>query len=198
MVVVVSPGAVPRYISYPTIVCHPPPLLRIAQFSLSSQPYSSLCHSGCKKTPSVVTKFIARVLSRAKLDQSVVFAGLVLLQRLKARFPSTKGCGYRLFISAYMIASKVVCDRTYSNQSWTIVAQGLYTLMEIHRMERQMCSCLDWELNVDGKTTTSFESVVKKGNKSHILLILWKWSPSELPRLSYQQVPNQISSQIRY
>ncbi|TFK74001.1 hypothetical protein BDN72DRAFT_119629 [Pluteus cervinus] len=41
-------------------------------------------------------------------------------QRLKARFPTAKGSsGHRLFISAIMIASKVICDDTYSNKSWS-------------------------------------------------------------------------------
>jgi hypothetical protein len=45
-----------------------------------------------------------------------MFAALILLQRLKARFPSARGSsGHRLFISAFMISSKVMCDDTYSN-----------------------------------------------------------------------------------
>jgi hypothetical protein len=61
-----------------------------------------------------------------------------------------------------MIASKVICDDTYSNKSWTIVAQGLFTLREINQMEREMCSYLDWELNVDSETMSRFERAVKK------------------------------------
>ena len=48
-----------------------------------------------------------------------------------------------------MIASKVMCDDTYSNKSWSIVAQGMFTLCEINQMEREMCGYLEWELNVD-------------------------------------------------
>ncbi|KAG1818973.1 uncharacterized protein BJ212DRAFT_1479097 [Suillus subaureus] len=44
-------------------------------------------------------------------------------QLLKARFPTAWGSlGHRLFISAFMLASKVICDNTYSNKSWSIVA----------------------------------------------------------------------------
>jgi len=54
------------------------------------------------------------------------FAALVL-QRLKARFPSAPGSSHhRLFISAFMMASKVICDDTYSNKSWGIVGQGMF------------------------------------------------------------------------
>ena len=108
-------------------------------------------------------QFIAYAVHRAQLQDSVVFAGLVLLQRLKGRFPSANGSsGHRLFISACIIASKVICDDTYLNNSWTIIAQGLFTLREINQMEREMCSYLDWELNVDGNTMTSFIHAVKK------------------------------------
>ena len=31
-----------------------------------------------------------------------------------------------------MIASKVICDDTYSNQSWSIVAQKMFALKEIN------------------------------------------------------------------
>jgi hypothetical protein len=87
---------------------------------------------------------------------------LVLLQRLKARFPSARGSsGHRLFISAYMISSKVMCDDTYSNKSWCIVAQGMFTLREVNQMEREMCNYLDWELTVDDPILTNFELAVK-------------------------------------
>ncbi|KAF4599926.1 hypothetical protein EYR40_007032 [Pleurotus pulmonarius] len=107
--------------------------------------------------------FIAYALHRTKLHASVTFAALVLLQRLKARFPTARGSsGHRLFISAFMIASKVICDDTYSNKSWSIVAQGMFTLREINQMEREMCSYLDWELTVDNPILANFETMVKR------------------------------------
>ncbi|KAF9047404.1 hypothetical protein BJ165DRAFT_1403129 [Panaeolus papilionaceus] len=106
--------------------------------------------------------FIAYALHRTKLHPSVTFAALVLLQRLKARFPSAKGSsGHRLFISAYMISSKVMCDDTYSNKSWCIVAQGMFTLREINQMEREMCNYLDWELTADDPILSNFEKAVR-------------------------------------
>ncbi|KAJ7764075.1 hypothetical protein B0H14DRAFT_3895433 [Mycena olivaceomarginata] len=106
--------------------------------------------------------FIAYALHRTKLHQAVTYATLVLLQRLKARFPTTHGSsGHRLFISAFMIASKVICD-TYSNKSWSIVAQGMFTLREINQMEREMCNYLDWELTVDNPILGNFEAMVQR------------------------------------
>ncbi|KAJ3505879.1 hypothetical protein NMY22_g17427 [Coprinellus aureogranulatus] len=70
--------------------------------------------------------------------------------------------GHRLFISAFMIASKVICDDTYSNKSWGIVAQGMFSLREINQMEREMCNYLDWELTVDNPILGTFEKQVLK------------------------------------
>ena len=94
--------------------------------------------------------FIAYALHRTRLPESVTYASLFLLQRLKARFSAAKGSsGHRLFISAFMLASKIICDDTYSNKSWCIVAQGMFALREINQMECKMCSYLEWQLNVD-------------------------------------------------
>ncbi|KAG1901709.1 uncharacterized protein F5891DRAFT_1127969 [Suillus fuscotomentosus] len=59
---------------------------------------------------------------------SVTFTALILLQQLK-----------------------VICDDTYSNKSWSIVAKGMFQLQEINQMEHKMCQYLEWdsELNVD-------------------------------------------------
>jgi len=112
--------------------------------------------------------FIGYALHRTKLHPAVTFAALVLLQRLKARFPSARGSsGHRLFISAYMISSKVMCDDTYSNKSWCIVAQGMFTLREINQMEREMCNYLDWELTVDDPILSNFEKQVKIDFREH-------------------------------
>ena len=63
-----------------------------------------------------------------------------------------------------MIASKVICDDTYSNKSWSIVGQGMFQLREINQMEREMCQYLDWELNVNVEpgTLKEFEDMVRK------------------------------------
>jgi hypothetical protein len=41
---------------------------------------------------------------------------------------------------------------TYSNKSWCIVGQGMFALWEINQMECEMCSYLEWQLNVDLST----------------------------------------------
>ncbi|RDX49288.1 hypothetical protein OH76DRAFT_1439000 [Lentinus brumalis] len=110
-----------------------------------------------------LANFIAYALYRTKLHASVTFGALYLLQRLKARFPAARGSsGHRLFISAYMIASKMICDDTYSNKSWSIVGQGMFALREINQMEREMCSFLEWELNIEHDALKEFEQKVRR------------------------------------
>lgn len=112
-------------------------------------------------TPSL-PHFVGYALHRTRLPSIVTFAALLLLQRLKARFPAARGSsGHRLFISAFMIASKVICDDTYSNQSWGIVAQKMFALKEINQMEREMCGYLEWNLNVMGEEVVELEEMVR-------------------------------------
>jgi hypothetical protein len=61
-----------------------------------------------------------------------------------------------------MIASKVICDDTYSNKSWCVVGQGMFTLREINQMEREMCGYLEWCLNVKPEDLHDFEAMVRK------------------------------------
>ena len=69
---------------------------------------------------------------------------LVVLQCLKARFPTARGLyGHHLFLSAIMLTSKVICDDTYSNISQSIVSQSnMFQLCEINQMECEMCQYL--------------------------------------------------------
>lgn len=120
----------------------------------------TVTHPGAP-TPTLA-HFIAYALHRTRLPPVVTFAALLLLQRLKTRFPAARGSsGHRLFISAFMIASKVICDDTYSNQSWCIVGQKMFALKEINQMEREMCGYLEWNLNVAGDEVAEFEARVR-------------------------------------
>jgi hypothetical protein len=63
-----------------------------------------------------------------------------------------------------MIASKVICDDTYSNTLWC--GQGMFALREINQMEREMCGHLEWVLNVKPEDLRDFEAMVRKENGS--------------------------------
>ena len=122
--------------------------------------------SSAPTPPPSLAHFIAYALHRTRLTSSVTFAALYLLQQLKTRFVAARGSsGHRLFISAFMIPSKVICDNTYSNKSWCIVGRGMFALREINQMEREMCSYLEWQLNVELSALKEFESMVRKDFK---------------------------------
>jgi hypothetical protein len=98
------------------------------------------------------------------LHVSATFAALYLLWCLKQHFPAAHGSsGRRLFLSAFMIASKVICDNTYSNKSWLIVHQGMFALCEVNQMECEMCVYLNWELNADPNCLKQFEALIREG-----------------------------------
>lgn len=157
--------------------------------SSSNAPSPSLAH------------FIAYALHRTRLTSSVTFAALYLLQRLKTRFIAARGSsGHRLFISAFMIASKVICDDTYSNKSWCIVGQGMFALREINQMEREMCSYLEWQLNVEPSALKEFESMVRRDFKgpgpypAHYTLPAPSSGPFAHPKPSTNNNPTAIPS----
>lgn len=117
--------------------------------NLFSCPDSTPTSDPTKAVPSLYS-FISYALRRTQLHNDVCMTALMLLQKLKDRFPSAQGSsGSRLFLSAYMIAQKVICDDIYSNKSWAIVGQGLFSLREINQMERELCGYLDWQLNIE-------------------------------------------------
>jgi len=132
-----------------------------ALFSCPNVPM--FANTGAATSCPPLAHFIAYAIHRTRLPEVVVFTALFLLARLKERFPAARGSsGHRLFISAFMIASKVVCDDTYSNKSWCIVGQSLYTLKEVNQMEREMCSYLEWILHVEAAELEAFTQRVKK------------------------------------
>ncbi|KZO90343.1 hypothetical protein CALVIDRAFT_395293 [Calocera viscosa TUFC12733] len=118
--------------------------------------------------PPSLARFIAYALHRTRLPSSVTYSALFLLSRLKGRFPGARGSsGHRLWISAFMIASKVVCDDTYSNKSWAIVGQHMFSLKEINQMEREMCGYLEWMLKIEPAELKAFTDAVKEQYGPH-------------------------------
>lgn len=101
--------------------------------------------------------FIAYALYRTRLPVVVSYHALIILKRLKERYPAARGSsGHRLFIAAYMLASKMVCDDSYNNKSWTIVCQGLLSLREVNQMERELLGYLALNINATAEQLTDF------------------------------------------
>lgn len=117
-----------------------------------------------KPTPRLA-EFIAYALHRTRLPDEITFQALFLLRRLKSRFPAARGSsGHRLFISALMLASKSSCDDTYSNKSWTVVSQGLFSLREVNQMERELFGYLGFKVNVEIEELTAFRNLLMTGD----------------------------------
>ncbi|KAJ7725047.1 hypothetical protein B0H16DRAFT_1472023 [Mycena metata] len=105
--------------------------------------------------------FIAYAIRCTELTDEIVYAALVLVQRIKSRFPgTTPSSGHRLFIGCLMLASKFLCDWTYSNKGWRKIAQNIYTLREINRLERDICKNLEWDITMDSTTIYSFGALL--------------------------------------
>ncbi|KAF8596710.1 hypothetical protein BDV93DRAFT_424170, partial [Ceratobasidium sp. AG-I] len=109
--------------------------------------------------PPSLAHFVAYIHHRTRLHTSVTFCAIYLLPCLNC-FPAAHGSlSHRLYISAFMIASKVICDNTYSNKSLCVVGQGMFTLREINQMECELCEYLEWVLNVKPKDLRDFEAM---------------------------------------
>ncbi|KAJ7739519.1 hypothetical protein B0H16DRAFT_1235762, partial [Mycena metata] len=105
--------------------------------------------------------FIAFIMHCANLHESVLFVALQLILRLRQRFPTDKGIsGHRLFITAYMVSSKLLCDDCYPNKSWHEVSRGMYAVYEINKMERDFCRHLQWDLSIDNNNITELRTML--------------------------------------
>lgn len=115
--------------------------------------------------------FIAYSLYRACQPLEVTIAALILLRRLKSRFPAARGSsGHRLFITTFIISSKLLCDDVYSSRSWAVVAQNLFTLGQLSQMEREMCAYLEWDLGVEEAELGLFEARLRTEYRPPIVL----------------------------
>lgn len=78
--------------------------------------FSCPLHATSLNSPSL-DNFVAYAMYRTQLSSDVCLAALVLLHRLKKRFPNATGsAGQRLYLAALMISSKVNNDDTVSTR----------------------------------------------------------------------------------
>ena len=56
-----------------------------------------------------------------------------------------------------MLTLKVICNNTYSNKFQSIIGQGMFALREINQMKYEICSYLEWQLNIDSSQLQDFE-----------------------------------------
>ena len=116
----------------------------------------------CPPSHPDLENFISCTLDKTRLHHSVLFASLILLQRLKACYPSYGVNRHRIFISAFIISSKFMCDDKHSNKTWSKVTLPVFDLSEINQMEREICNYLDWNLTISNPMLSNFMTAVKR------------------------------------
>ena len=110
-----------------------------------------------------LARFIAYIIYRTRTPDIIVFASMHLLERLRACVDTARGqTGYRLFITALVLAWKLLSDNAYSSGSWAKVSRGLFTAKGITRMEIEMCTYLGWRLHIDLVALTSYEGRLRR------------------------------------
>ncbi|EAU92037.2 alternative cyclin Pcl12 [Coprinopsis cinerea okayama7 len=107
-----------------------------------------------------LVKFISTLIRRAALEPSVPYAALLLLQRLKTRYPTARATGHFLYFAAFLVASKVLSDTDLTVRSWLYSAQWSFSPVLIGKMERELCQYLDWDLTFDYETLSNFQKVI--------------------------------------
>ncbi|EAU81026.2 hypothetical protein CC1G_10145 [Coprinopsis cinerea okayama7 len=108
-----------------------------------------------------LVSFIGILIRRAAMDPSVPYAALLLLQRLKYRYPTARAIGQHLYFAAFMLASKMLCDTDLTVQSWLYSSQWSFTGSHLLKMERELCQYLYWDLTFDFDTLSNFQLVVR-------------------------------------
>lgn len=60
-----------------------------------------------------------------------------------------------------MIASKVLCEETYSTQSWCFAAINMFQPTEINQMESEMCIYLGYNLHCIAAEGADVEALIR-------------------------------------
>ncbi|EOR01360.1 PHO85 cyclin-9 [Wallemia ichthyophaga EXF-994] len=146
----------------------------------------------CPESKSIVSlgDFIHYALYRTRLHISVALSALILLQRLKARYPNAKGSsGHRLWLAAIMITNKMFNDDSFTNQSWYIASQQIFSQREVNAVERELFGYLSCDVRVTTQEIVKFTKVFNIWRKRSVEAEVLPSSPSilssKLNRLNY-------------
>lgn len=151
---------------------------------------SSLFECPVNKNIVSLADFIHYALYRTRLHVSVALSALILMQRLKARYPNAKGSsGHRLWLAAIMITNKMFNDDSFTNQSWYIASQQIFSQREVNAVERELFGYLSCDVRVTTEDIIKFTKVFNLWRKKSVQAEVMPSSPSilstKLNRLNY-------------
>ncbi|KAG8690415.1 hypothetical protein FRC11_011719 [Ceratobasidium sp. 423] len=110
-----------------------------------------------------LAEFIAYALRQTRLSLRIPYRALLLLRRLKTCVPGARASsGHRLFLAAFIVASKSARDNAYSIGAWCAIAQGMFSGRDVSLMERQLCQYLDWNLCIKPEDLRDFELMLRE------------------------------------
>lgn len=109
----------------------------------STRSVPAACPSPTSHAPSVVSlyEFVEYTLVRTRLAVPTFHKALILLTKLKSRYPRASGtslAGHRLFVASAMLACGMDMDDAYRRSSWVEVCRGLFTARQLGQMETEV------------------------------------------------------------
>lgn len=97
--------------------------------------------------------YIAWAMYQSQLDSSAVLSAMTLLARYTVcqpiKAPLYTSDLYSLFITSYMLASKILYDKPSRLSFWQVVGRRRYSCRHLVRMERDFCTVVNWDLRID-------------------------------------------------
>ncbi|KAI9486902.1 MAG: cyclin domain-containing protein [Benjaminiella poitrasii] len=109
--------------------------------------------------------FVQKVTHQAKINVRTLLVALIYLQRAKAKLPK-RAIGnddtiHRMFLAAVLLASKFLKDTTWTTHTITNrqiyeICGGLFSLDEIHQLERGFLKLLQYDCWVDDESLNDF------------------------------------------
>ena len=104
--------------------------------------------------------FIKDVTARSKISKMTMVVGLIYVDRLKKKLPSTArgdiDTPYKIFLSAILVASKYLSDHSLQNKNIADITNGLYTNRDVNTMERSFLCMLRYDLWVEADEVKAF------------------------------------------
>ncbi|KIK04695.1 hypothetical protein K443DRAFT_130689 [Laccaria amethystina LaAM-08-1] len=131
--------------------------------------------------------YIACAMYQSQLDSSAVLSAMTLLARYTVcrpiNVPLYASDLYSLFITSYMLASKILYDKPIRLTFWEVVGRCRYSCQHLVRMERDFCTVVNWDLRIDLVNYRSFQVLVDHDLKQR------RRRPPPLEHGHYHRVP---------